>query len=509
MSRRDAASWAAGIGALCAGFWLLRIALSAFSGASLHVDEAQYWDWSRHLQWGYYSKPPMIAALIRASSALFGNDETGLRALAMACYPLAAAALAWLAADIARDGPAPSGGAARWAAGLLLASPLVCLLGVVATTDGPLVLCWSLGTASLWFAVVRQRAGAWVVFALACGAGMLSKYTFGAFIAGAALFVVLHGTRRDWLRGLAAAVGALLLWSPNLWWNHSQGWPTLRHTAEITVQAERHARSASAAVSATTEFLAGQLVAFGPVALLVLAFILWRRRGEPAALPRKARALLLWTSAPLALAGLLQSWRSGAQVNWIAPVHLAFFLAAALAVAAAAHRPRRWMAAALGLQVALLSALTVLPSLSAAFGRPVPHALDLWGRMRGWGEALHLMEPSLAAAPDAIVVGTSRAALTQAAYHWRGLGVKRAAWQPGTVPRDQYQLRCPWSLKDGGPIFVLSEGAPPEDIAQAVGGLQTVSIARVQVTARRTIDLRLSRPAQPLPRAAGERKVCE
>ena len=509
MNARVATPWVAAVAALCAGFWLLRIALSAFSGASLHVDEAQYWDWSRSLQWGYSSKPPMIAALIRASSALLGDDETGLRALAMACYPLAGAALAWLAADIARESGTRADGAARWAAGLLLASPLVCLLGVVATTDGPLVLYWSVAMAALWFAVVRQRAAAWVVFALACGAGMLSKYTFGAFIAGSALFVLLHGARRDWLRWFAAAVGAFLVWSPNLWWNHSQGWPTLRHTAEITVQAERHARSAGAALGATGEFLAGQLVAFGPVALLVLAFILWCGRGQASPVPKAARGLLLWTSVPLALAGLAQSWRSGAQVNWIAPVHLGFFLAAALCVAAAASKPRRWMAAALGLQVAVLSALTVLPSLSAAFGRPVPHNLDLWGRMRGWGEALHLMEPTLAATPDAIVVGTSRAALTQAAYHWRGLGVKRAAWQPGTVPRDQYQLRCPWSLKDGGPIFVLSEGAPPEDIAQAVGGLQTVSIARVQVTAKRTIDLRLSRPVQPLPRATGERKVCE
>ena len=27
-------------------------------------DEAYYWDWSRQLDWGYFSKPPMVAWII-------------------------------------------------------------------------------------------------------------------------------------------------------------------------------------------------------------------------------------------------------------------------------------------------------------------------------------------------------------------------------------------------------------------------------------------------------------
>src|SRR4051794_8654140 len=38
----------------------------------LAPDEAHYWDWSRQLDWSYYSKGPMIALLIRASCFLFG-----------------------------------------------------------------------------------------------------------------------------------------------------------------------------------------------------------------------------------------------------------------------------------------------------------------------------------------------------------------------------------------------------------------------------------------------------
>src|SRR6266446_9575830 len=38
----------------------------------LAPDEAHYWDWSRHLDWSYYSKGPLVALLIRGSCEIFG-----------------------------------------------------------------------------------------------------------------------------------------------------------------------------------------------------------------------------------------------------------------------------------------------------------------------------------------------------------------------------------------------------------------------------------------------------
>src|SRR5258708_312450 len=40
----------------------------------LSGDEAQYWDWSRTLDWSYYSKGPLVAYIIRASCALCGDQ---------------------------------------------------------------------------------------------------------------------------------------------------------------------------------------------------------------------------------------------------------------------------------------------------------------------------------------------------------------------------------------------------------------------------------------------------
>ena len=50
---------------------LLRVAYLAWTcPLDLAPDEAHYWDWSRHLDWSYYSKGPLVAWLIRAGGTL-------------------------------------------------------------------------------------------------------------------------------------------------------------------------------------------------------------------------------------------------------------------------------------------------------------------------------------------------------------------------------------------------------------------------------------------------------
>jgi 4-amino-4-deoxy-L-arabinose transferase-like glycosyltransferase len=52
---------------------LYRVALLPFDRADLFVDDAQYWFWGQSLAWGYYSKPPLIAWTLRASTDI-GSD---------------------------------------------------------------------------------------------------------------------------------------------------------------------------------------------------------------------------------------------------------------------------------------------------------------------------------------------------------------------------------------------------------------------------------------------------
>lgn len=275
--------------ALAAVLTAYRIGVVHFSGISLFFDEAQYWDWSRQLQWGYYSKPPMIAGLIAASTALFGSSVLGVKLLTMLTYVATAVAMVGLARAL---WPTSSGVRTGVVAGaLFLTSPMVGLLGLFASTDAPLLLCWTLASWALWRAQVTNRLSLWVLCGLACGAGMLSKYTMAAFGVTAlwALWGV-HGPRQGLARpGPWVALGtALLVLSPNLVWNMDWGFPTLQHTADITAQSDRDGGFVSALV-----FALGQLLMVGPVAVIAG---LWLNR-RIGAQPREVAGHSQWAAS--------------------------------------------------------------------------------------------------------------------------------------------------------------------------------------------------------------------
>jgi 4-amino-4-deoxy-L-arabinose transferase-like glycosyltransferase len=505
----------------CALVYMLRLWSSSAAGASLHVDEAQYWDWSRDLQWGYYSKPSGIAALIAASCALFGQGEVGVRALAMLCYPLAAVVLAVLAQDMAcmhcqsvarcprRFGPGVSAGlvlsddagvarrAGLWAAAWFLASPVTALLGLVATTDAPLMLCWALGLLGLWWASGRRRPGGWALFALATGLGLLSKYTAAALWAGALLLVLL-AHRRQWPALLLAGAGAALMLLPNLIWNSQHHWPTLQHTADITMHAGP--RGAQGLLSMLL-FVGAQLLLVAPLALPVW----WLGRRERDAERRISRQPLLWllcTGAPLALAGAIQAWRAGAQINWVAPLHLAAAVVAGLLLARAASRVQARVAWALGAQATVMLALTLAPHIASSAGLGWPAVLDPWARMRGWNHALHRVAEALPSGADVHVLGVTRAVMAHTAYHWRDRPIPRRAWvQPGASGH-HYALRCP---DDGArppnavksqTWYVLSDEPLPPALLASFGPLPERLRVPLAITPTRQLSLSLYGPVR-------------
>ena len=63
-------SAAAVVVAVVGALTLIRILVLGFSFIDLGPDEAQYWSWSRHLAFGYFTKPPLIAWLIAGTTSV-------------------------------------------------------------------------------------------------------------------------------------------------------------------------------------------------------------------------------------------------------------------------------------------------------------------------------------------------------------------------------------------------------------------------------------------------------
>src|SRR5690348_3575606 len=62
-----------------AALTMLRVVWLASGKTDLYADEAQYWLWSLDPAFGYFSKPPLVAWVITATTALLGDTEFGIR----------------------------------------------------------------------------------------------------------------------------------------------------------------------------------------------------------------------------------------------------------------------------------------------------------------------------------------------------------------------------------------------------------------------------------------------
>ena len=111
-----------------------RLAVNAMELFPVHFDEAQYWAYGNELDWGYFSKPPLVAWLIRAVTQVAGDTLFSLRLAS----PVAHALIAWLTFLTGRR--LWDGQTGFWAATGYTAAPGVGLSAMIMPTDPVLMM---------------------------------------------------------------------------------------------------------------------------------------------------------------------------------------------------------------------------------------------------------------------------------------------------------------------------------------------------------------------------------
>lgn len=463
---------------LAAGLLAWRLSVIPQLGLSLYVDEAQYWTWSQHLAWGYFSKPPGVAALIALSTALFGDGLLGVKALSMVCYP-AAAGFAWAVARKLYDEEI-----AFWAAIALLTLPMFSWLGLFVSTDALLTLFWM---AALWAylrAIERDGWGDWLLVGLFCGLGLLSKYTMVAWMLAAFLHLVAF--RRPLLKSAkpwVAAALALAMLIPNVAWNAANDFPTLKHTADITVN--KHAGGGPAMVG---EFWGAQWIAFGPVfgSLFLLLLAQWKQTWRDERL-----RLLVWFALPLWAVVSLQALKSNANANWAAPA----FAPAAIAVVAWLLQGQRRRLLALGLasNLLLVSLVYYWPRILELAQVSEASKKNPFTRAKGWDELGRQLRPLVAAHPEAVLVADNRTLLAHMLYEMRDLHPAAASWNPTREKTDHYKLTTDLAPYMGRDVLFITRDLPGETIARHFSGMDKAATLSAPLDERhsRTMDVYL------------------
>ncbi|MCB1890239.1 MAG: glycosyltransferase family 39 protein [Rhodocyclaceae bacterium] len=456
-------------------------------GIDLYVDEAYYWGWSKALDWGYFSKPPVIAALIAASTGVLGDSLLAIKLPSLLVYPATALVLQRLGATLFDER------VGFWCGLAFLTMPLVGALGLFVSTDAPLLFFWSVGMLALWHALHEDGAWRhWWLLGAAVGLGLLTKYTMAAFLPSA-LLVMLAGqsgrralaSPRPWL----ALLLALAIFAPNLWWNWTHDFPTFRHTADITqLDGEQHRGNLG-------EFIGAQWLSVGPLLFVCMAWAILRalvRLRDP------VWRLLMGMSLPLLGLVAIQALRGGANGNWAAP---AFTAGVVIAIGWLGDQARwKTIAAAVLVNVLLVSGVYHWPDIARIGEIEMTRGKDPYKRARGWRELATAVAPDLRAHPDAIVVARDRDLLAHLIYF---LSPRHyASWNPKGRVIDHYQLTTRLQDAVGQDVLFVSRGPLDEAVTGRFASVQDLGERTVTIHRdfERRVHLYLLRDFRGYPR---------
>lgn len=445
----DAGPWGLRLVVALAVLTAWRLATLVWSGLDLYFDEAQYWAWSREPAFGYFSKPPLLAWIIGASTSLCGDGEACVRVAAPLLHTLTAALIFHIGARLydARTG--------FWAAIAYATTPGISFSSALISTDVPLLFFWTAALAA-WIALQERRSWlAAIVLGAAIGLGLMSKYAMVYFLLCAAVWLFVDKPSRWLLRDGRLAVVlivAALIFTPNILWNIDNGLVTFAHTADNANWSGTLFRPGKA-----LEFFGAQFGVFGPILFGAFISAAWFALRQGA--PREDRMLLAF-SLPVLTLIVVQAFLSRAHANWAA----ATYPAAAVLVTAILLRDgwTRLMRASLGLHLAVQLALTV--AVIGASTIALPGRIDPFWRALGWEDTAAAVRRELERGAYGAVLTDNRHMTSELLYYLRDLDIPILAWRRGPVPDDHFELTRPFGAGSPQPVLLATPYAARPDI---------------------------------------------
>ena len=333
----------------------------------LSGDEAQYWDWSQHLDLSYYSKGPMVAYLIRASCAALrpfqlGDTMPAVRLPALIFAIGTSICTYWLARKISSSD--------RLALGAVLIGgivPMYAAGGLLMTIDPPLFFFWALATCLAAKAIFDNSRWAWPAAGIIAGLGVLTKYAMLLWPAFVLLFLLLDPQSRVKLKTIGPWIMmliALLSLTPVVIWNARHDWVSFHHVATQT----------SGGNGNFFAFLGAQFGVINPaIAMLMMAGVVYTIFLND---PRRRQLMyLLCIGACMFGICLIDSIVAKVQVNWPAPAYFTLLILTAYFITTAWRETRGLFIAALifGIVVQpILHDLTILYPLANWLDRHHP-----------------------------------------------------------------------------------------------------------------------------------------
>jgi 4-amino-4-deoxy-L-arabinose transferase-like glycosyltransferase len=268
------------VAALIAALTALRVIYA--SAIELRTDEAYYWTWSKENVLSFLDHPPVIAWFIRFGTAIFGDTNFGVRFAGILAMLVTQLLLADIVRRVTHD--------VRAIVLAVLMPEAALYYGLLMAKVSPDIALIPFAVAMVWALIRLHESGDgrwWLAAGVFAGLALLSKFTAVMLIPAVAAFMLVPDWRRRWLSSpypWAAALIAVVLFSPVLIWNAGHDWASFRF------QSVRATAAHELSLRTVGDFIGLQFGLVGfillPVVLSGVALTAWRgyRRGDAVAI---------------------------------------------------------------------------------------------------------------------------------------------------------------------------------------------------------------------------------
>ena len=273
----------------------------------LFGDEAQYWLWSKDLDFGYLSKPPLIAWVVYLYTILFGDSFESLKLFPIIFYFFSSIAIYNFCRKLDLQKPI-----SLICAFSFLIMPVVSVSSFLISTDIILLLFWVLSMSAL--IEIRQEPSVknFLVFGIMLGLSFLAKYAAIYFFISFVVLLFFDSRLRDVLyanksKFIIFLITVIIVVLPNIIWNASNGWLTFFHTSD-----NANLNNIDISFSRGFIFLILQILMIGPILFIGSALNIKKIIYD------SKNIFLLSYSIPIVIIVFIESVMVRANANWAA-----------------------------------------------------------------------------------------------------------------------------------------------------------------------------------------------
>jgi len=249
-------------------FLIYKIVAIYLTNFDLFGDEAQYWLWSKDLDYGYYSKPPLLAWTIAVFSFFLGSDFFALKMIPVFLYCPVVLVVFIITKKLYED---------RFFAFIVsitfFLAPAVSLSSFLISTDILLLFFWSLSLMMVLFIKDSPKIINFTLLGIFLGLAFMAKYAAIYFIISLILLCFEKSMRSVFLKNKISFIYCffviLIIIAPNLVWNYNNGWLTFVHTQD---NASLHKVGLN--IWGGLEFVISQILMIGPIVVVGYFFTL-------------------------------------------------------------------------------------------------------------------------------------------------------------------------------------------------------------------------------------------